>query len=155
MVKKLKELGYNVYLYDYLNTKVDYNVDYDLFIGHNKTFDKIAAKLRPNCKKVLLTTGSSPYHDNQILSERETEVQLLKNTKDSFFSPMANIDWVNANFRTADYILMLGNDTIRKTWPIFDNNKIFYYIDYQNRFSSHSSIHIVFFSSHYRTRSPA
>jgi hypothetical protein len=32
---------------------------------------------------------------------------------------------------------------------------IFYYIDYQNRFSSHSSIHIVFFSSHYRTRSPA
>jgi len=127
MAKVLKARGFNVHIYDYTNTEIDFSIDFDIFIGHNKTFNVIAECLNKDCKKVLLTTGSSPYHDNKILFERQDVLQLLKNTKDAFFSPMVNIEWVNKNFKITDYILMLGNDVILKTWPYFDKRKVFYY----------------------------
>ena len=127
MAKVLKLRGYNVHVYDYTNTKIDFSIDYDIFIGHNKTFNVIAESLNKDCVKVLLTTGSSPYHDNKILFERQDALQSLKDTKESFFSSIENIDWVDKNFKIADHILMLGNNVILKTWPYFDPKKVFYY----------------------------
>lgn len=127
MTKVLKARGYDVHVYDYTNTKIDFSIDYEVFIGHNKTFSIIAEFLNKDCKKILLTTGSSPYHDNKILFERQDALQALKSTKESFFSPIDNIDWVDKNFKIADNLLMLGNDVILKTWPYFDPKKVFFY----------------------------
>lgn len=127
MVKKLKEFGYNVYLYDYLDTEVDYNINYDLFIGHNKTFNLIAKKLNDNAKKILLTTGSSPIYDNEKLEERQKELQLRLVTDKIFFTAIAEIQYVKKNIEVADAFFMIGNKKISNTWGIPNSKKIFHY----------------------------
>ena len=127
IVKKLKELGYNVYLYDYLDTNIDYSIRYDLFIGHNKTFNIIAEQLGNNVKKVLLTTGSSPIYDNQKLEERQRELQLRLSTTQNFFIPMTEIHYVEKNIKLADAFFMIGNKKTSDTWNLPSIKRVFHY----------------------------
>ncbi len=127
MVKKLKEFGYNVHLYDYLNTNVDYNIKYDLFIGHNKTFNVIANKLSDNVKKVLLTTGASPSYDNAKLEQRQTELQFRLSTDNTFFTPITQTQYETKNIEAADAFFMIGNKKVSDTWGIPSGKKIFHY----------------------------
>ncbi|QQL50853.1 glycosyltransferase [Mucilaginibacter ginkgonis] len=132
MCKVLKQLGYTVDLYDYQDTNINYNVDYALFIGHNINFSLIANKLPSSCKKIILTTGSSPMYDNQVLAKRELAVQQLKNTDDSFYEPIKNTEWAKKNFSAADYAFMIGNDTIRQTWPPIPKENVYFYNNLTN-----------------------
>src|SRR5690606_29023645 len=54
LVRVLMSLGYNVSLHYYLDLKIDMSKQYDLFIGHNETFAKIASLLKPPFRKVLI-----------------------------------------------------------------------------------------------------
>ncbi|MES2445764.1 MAG: glycosyltransferase family 4 protein [Bacteroidota bacterium] len=132
MCEALKREGFTVYLYDYLNVDVDYTIKYDIFIGHNKTFSTISSNLDPTCKKVLLTTGSSPFYDNSILKKRQKQLQSLLHTNDEYFVPMQDIAYASENIEVADAFFMIGNKFISDTWNIPDHKHITYFSNVNN-----------------------
>jgi hypothetical protein len=121
----LLELGYDVYVYDYLNEDIDYSIKYDLFFGHNKTFSRISSKLSKGCIKVLITTGCSPEFDNDILRERQKELSIRKGTNVELYSEVKNVEYAKENFKIADHIFMLGNLFTKSAW--YDHQSVFHY----------------------------
>jgi glycosyltransferase involved in cell wall biosynthesis len=113
MIQSLNRLGYDVHLYDYLNTTVNYSNNYDVFIGHNKFFSRIGERLNSNCKKVLLTTGCSVEFDNRQLKQRNEDLKKRRRTEDDFYTPIAEEGFAKENCSTADHIFMIGSDFIR------------------------------------------
>lgn len=127
MAEYLKKLGYVVHVYDYNNLDVDLTYNYELFIGHNYSFNLIASKLSNKCKKILLTTGSSPQFDNSALEIRQTDLNFRLGTNEKFYDPIKNINYVELNLNLADVLFMIGNKTISDTWMLDNKKKIFYY----------------------------
>ena len=129
-VDVLKELGYNVFIYDYLNENVDFTKKYDIFIGHNKTFYKIASKLNSDCKKILLTTGCSPEFDNKQLLLRQSALNKRRNNSSlKLYSPLPDNDkFPYLNFNIADFIYMIAANTVpSRTWYTEYSNKFYHY----------------------------
>lgn len=124
MVNVLKSKGYTIHVYDYLDFNIDYNLKYDFFLGHNKSFSQIGSKLNKDCKKILLTTGSSPFYDNERLTNRQKDLQIILNTQDVFFKPFTELEYVNKNVELADAFFMIGNGKISDTWKISKDKKI-------------------------------
>lgn len=127
MVNVLKAKGYTIYVYDYLDSNIDYNVKYDFFLGHNKSFSQIASKLNKDCRKILLTTGSSPFYDNARLTNRQNDLQIMLKTKETFFKPLTELDYVHKNVEIADAFFMIGNNKISETWKILKDKKIHHF----------------------------
>jgi len=114
MVRTLNDLGYHVYLYHYLDENIDYSISYDLFIGHNKTFYKIADKLPKPCRRILLTTGCSPEFDNLQLSQRNRQLQKRKQTTEEFYTPSTEVAHAKMNCSIATHIFMIGSPFIQQ-----------------------------------------
>jgi hypothetical protein len=96
----LSSIGYRTHLYNYLNENVDYSESYDLFVGHNRTFAKIANKLEPSCKKALIIAGSHPYFDTAQLKIRAENLYQRRGVKLPF--PEIDGSYVEENFRSLD-----------------------------------------------------
>lgn len=126
MIKSLLEAGYNVYLYDYLDENVDTSMQYSIFFGHNRTFKKIGEKINAE-KKILITTGSSPEFDNLALEKRNKDLQERKKTNEEFYIPIKNYEYAKENFKHADFVFMIGNDFIEKTWYPEYKDKYYHY----------------------------
>ena len=128
MIRSLNRLGYDVYLHDYLDTNLNYEIQYDLYIGHNKFFSRIGEKLNGNCKKVLLTTGCSVEFDNRQLHRRNEDLKKRRGTEDNFFQPMAEENFAKENCTVADHIFMIGSEFIRDNgWYPVAREKTFLY----------------------------
>lgn len=128
MIEVLNEAGYNVYLYDYLCSKVDTDINYDLFIGHNISFGALASKLNHNCKKVLLTTGCSPEYDNNQLCIRNKDLQIRKKTHCNFYKPIENYQYALNNCNISDQIFMIGSEYIKENgWYTLAKSKSYLY----------------------------
>lgn len=117
--------GYNVYLYDYLNYKVDTSIKYDIFIGHNISFESISncvekSKVIP---KILLATGSEPNFGN--LQQEKRRIDLLN--RNGFSIPLYSNNIVpdlNKVYLKADRILLLGNDFVKSSYGVNLRKKI-------------------------------
>ena len=117
LIKYLESLGYNVYLHDYTDeAAVDYSIQYDLFIGHNITFHEIAGKLRGTVKNILLASGSSPEFGNEQQRKRIQELNERKNSRLMVYDENIVPD-LSKNYKTADIILLFGNEFVRRTYP--------------------------------------
>jgi hypothetical protein len=128
MVETLNELGYDVYLHDYLSQKIDYSIKYDLFIGHNKFFHSMASKLPKDCRRVLLTTGCSPEYDNAQLRQRNSSLKKIRHISEDFYSPMTDVGFAKINCEIADDIFMIGSTFIRDNgWYPIAKQKAFLY----------------------------
>lgn len=125
LAQVLYKLGYDVYVYDYLNDKIDYSINYELFFGHNKSFSEISSKLSKDCKKILITTGCSPDFDNKILRSRQQDFNSRKGCNVQLFSEVLNVKYAENNFLTADHIFMLGNSFTKSAW--YSHNSVFNY----------------------------
>ncbi|MFD1629015.1 glycosyltransferase [Pseudopedobacter beijingensis] len=150
MAETLKNQGFCVHVYDYLDTKIDQAINFDLFIGHNKTFNEISLKLNKQCKKILLTTGSSPFYDNEMLASRQNYVQTLMGTKEKFYTPMEDIAYVPKNIEVADAFFMIGNKYISDTWNIPDHKHITHFSNVNNinfRIKQHRTNNFIYLSS--------
>jgi hypothetical protein len=127
MAKVLKKLGYIVHIYDYNNLEINYKFNYKIFIGHNFTFNLIAKNLQPECKKILLTTGSSPQFDNLQLEKRQEDLNNRLKCSDNFYKPIINYNYVLENIKAADIFFMIGNKNISDTWNIDPTKYIYHY----------------------------
>jgi len=128
MVEVLNEAGFDVYLYDYLCPEVNTTIDYDIFIGHNRSFYQLTLELNPTCKNVLLTTGCSPEFDNNQLFLRNQELQKRKNTKFNFYAPIENYQYALENCKAADSIFMIWSLFIKDNgWYSFTQSKSYLY----------------------------
>ncbi len=127
MAYALNKKGYTVHIYDYLDENISTDINYDIFIGHNVTFSRIANKVNNDCKAILLITGSSPEYDNDILQQRNSELKHRKKVDYDFFKAVANVDYAKENCERADYIFMIGNRDIAATWyPVVQEKVSFY-----------------------------
>jgi len=125
----LVEIGFNVSVYSYLDEDIDTSVKYDLFIGHNIHFHKIAKKIQPGAIKVLLTTGSSPTYDNSQLARRNEALRRRRSVLNcNFYRPIEEPDYPYLNFKVADWVYMIGAPSIvSETWyPEFRNKFVAY-----------------------------
>lgn len=127
MVNVLKARGYTIHVYDYLDCNINYNIKYNFFLGHNRSFSQIGSKLNKGCRKVLLTTGSSPFYDNIKLTSRQNDLQISLKSQDTFFNPLTGLDYVSKNVGLADAFFMIGNDKISETWKISKDKKIHHF----------------------------
>lgn len=155
MVKALIELGYEVHVHDYLDEQVDYGAGYSLFVGHNKTFFAIGSKLGDDCKKILITTGSSPAFDNEQLEWRNADLQRRKNTQFVYYQKTQNSDYARKNFEVADLVFMIGNDFVKATWyPEFKHKYRSYHniVTFPRQKKTTFGGHFVFMSGHGQLR---
>jgi len=124
LLKYLRSKGYNVYLHSYLDeNRIDYSIEYDLFIGHNITFATIAGKLKGNFKKLLIVTGSEPNFGNNQQRRRIEELNNRKQTKQFVYTDNIVPD-LSLNYEIADSILMLGNKFVKDTYPQKYHSKV-------------------------------
>jgi hypothetical protein len=128
MVETLNELGYDVYLHDYLSENINYHIKYQLFIGHNKFFHKIASSLSSDCRKILLTTGCSPEYDNAQLALRNNNLKKLRSVNEDFYSPITDTEYAKTNCEIADDIFMIGSTFIKEHgWYTIAKEKAYLY----------------------------
>lgn len=132
MAESLIENGYTVHIYDYNDLDIDYSYNYELFIGHNYTFHDISLKLRNSCKKILLTTGSSPQFDNLSLVARQNDLNHRLGINEVFFIPNSNIEYVKKNIDIADEFFMIGNKSVSDTWGIENCKRIIHFNNVNN-----------------------
>jgi glycosyltransferase involved in cell wall biosynthesis len=119
----LKKRGYNVYIYDYTDENIDYSRHYDLFLGHNYTFSKIASKLSPETRKALICTGSEAHFGNEQQRLRIIDVNRRKGTNLSIYEANRVPD-LSINYKVADVMLILGNEFVKATYPPAYHHKI-------------------------------
>jgi hypothetical protein len=118
LIKMFYERGYNVYLHYYLDEKaVDYSKEYDIYIGHNVSFANIARKLKGNPRKFLLATGSEPNFGNRQQRLRVEDLNRRRKTDMKVYSDNIVPD-LTENYELADLIVLMGNDFVRKTYPV-------------------------------------
>ncbi|MDD5593827.1 MAG: glycosyltransferase family 2 protein [Candidatus Margulisbacteria bacterium] len=125
MIRVLVKFGYKVHLQHYLDTRVETGTHYDLFIGHNITFSRIAKAINPDAKKILLVTGASPQFENEQLKARSDNLYQRKGVRIEYEPSAA--DYIDLNFETADRVFHIGGDFVKNTWPARYHHKMWGY----------------------------
>ena len=98
--------------------------NYDLFLGHTKTFSEIASLLPKECIKILLLTGSSPEFGNRQQKLRSEALRTRRAIAIPEFSENVVPD-ASENLNVADSILLVGNDFTKYTWHADFHSKMF------------------------------
>src|SRR5690606_30503750 len=99
-----------------LDLKIDMSKQYDLFIGHNETFAKIASLLKPPFRKVLIAAGSEPNFGN---AQQQIRIKNLNERKKLNFKVYEDniVPVLDQNYKEADLILLFGNSFVKQTYP--------------------------------------
>lgn len=125
MVDELVSRGFRVHLHNYLDPGVT-TENVALFIGHNRTFHELAACMPPGCIKMLITSGSNPDFDNEVVGARVRYFEQRSGLAVPF--RLLSNAHVAPNGAAADKIMMLGNDTVIGTWPpVYAEKRVVYH----------------------------
>jgi hypothetical protein len=111
----LNRYGYSVDLRRYDDLNVPTDRQYDLFIGHTKTFIEIKNKIKLSGKSILFVTGSSPEFGNSAQHKRAEDLFRRKMIQiavhqENIVAPAKDLH------AAADRVLMLGNEFVKSTW---------------------------------------
>lgn len=127
IVRVLNQLGYNVYVQDFLSFKKIPNLkNIKIVFGHEPNFVKASIKY-PHAKRIYYATGAYGKHQNNQVIKMTDYVNELYNSnipyrrlvesKESEFS-------IEKAYSISDYILLIGSKYTIDTFPLEYQNKI-------------------------------
>jgi len=118
------KLGYNVDIYDY---SYDYRIDYskyNVIFGFGRPLEKSFYNYNDGCKRIFYGTGLNHVFNNYYSLNRIREVYDRKNHFLLKSARIAEETWP-LQLTLSNYMILLGNDYVKKTYSQFFNNKIF------------------------------
>ena len=126
IVNTLLELGYDVDIIHYTNTTFKTNKKYNIIFDIHNNLERLFKYLKPNCIKILYTTGTHWMFQNTAEYQR---LLSLKRRKGVVLEPRRIVP-KSYGIENCDYVIYLGNNETRKTFEYA--NKIMYNIPLSN-----------------------